>query len=133
MKSNCGRTIVRTCGTALQIGGVLLALFIGIRFYNEVRYRHLVPPRSVETIFDFRRWRPELRTAEAVTFKNSTYYAVRGPISRFAASGPSEYYFDQYGNYIGRNIDPGDFDEPAIFTHPQSQRRPIAIDEIPGQ
>ena len=85
----------------------------------------------MKNIQDFRRWNPSFTTTQVIAFHGSTYYAVKGPFARSQPSAHSEYYFDHNGNYVGRNIDPGDFREPAMFTSSDAQRKPIDIQEIP--
>ena len=111
--------------------GLLFLSSITLRIYEEIRYRHVLPPSHVKNIQGFRQWSPSSRKAQVVTFQGSTYYAVRGPLARFVASGPSEYYFDHKGNYVGRNKDIGDFYEPAIFFFKEARREPIEIGSIP--
>jgi hypothetical protein len=115
----------------LYVCGALFILTIVVRISDEIRFGHLSPPDDVKNIEDFRQWNPSFTTAEIVTFHGSTYYVVRGPFARFKPSAYSEYYFDQNGNYVGRNVDPGDFREPAIFTARDAQRKPIDIKQIP--
>lgn len=116
----------------LYVCGTLFITIFARVIYDEIRFAHLSPPDDVRNIQDFRRWEPSFTDAQILTFHGSTYYAVRGPFARSLPSAHSEYYFDHNGNYVGRNIDLGDFREPAIFTAPDTQRRRISIQEIPG-
>lgn len=111
--------------------GLLFILISSLRIYDAVHYSHLRPPRDIKNIQDFRRWNPALQAAQLIMFHGSTYYVVRGPFARVLASGPSEYYFDHNGNYVGRNVDIGDFYEPVIFSAKDAQRKDIEIDHIP--
>ena len=113
--------------------GLFFILIFAVRIFEEFRYGHLLPPRDVKNIHDFRKWRPDSREATVVTFHGSTYYAIRGPYTRALASGPSEYYFDHNGNYVGRNPDTGDVYEPAIFSAKDAERKSIDIDRIPAK
>jgi len=124
--------LVRVVQWTLYVCGFMFIGIVGIRVYDEVRYTHLRTPDNVRDIGDFRRWNPALTNAQAVTVRGSTFYAITGPFARFKASGPSEYYFDQNGNYVGRNVDTGDFYEPAIFFAKEAQRKPINIEQIPN-
>jgi hypothetical protein len=112
--------------------GLLFILVFALRIYEDVRYSRLLPPPEIRNIQDFRRWNPSFGKAQMVTFHGSTYYAVRGPRARALASGPSEYYFDHNGNYVGRNVDTGDHYEPAIFSAKDAERKPIEINNIPS-
>ena len=125
-------TLLRVFRWTLYGCGTLFIFVFGVRIYDEVRYGHLRPPNDVTNIQNFRRWNPSFRKAQIVTIHGSTYYAVTGPFARSMPSGPSEYYFDQNGNYIGRNVDIGDFYEPAIFSAKDAQRKPIDIERIPN-
>lgn len=124
--------LIRIVQWGLYVCGVLFILVFGIRIYDEIYHGHLRPPDDVLNIRDFRRWNLTFSNAQVVTFHGSTYYAVTGPHARFMASGPSEYYFDQNGNYIGRNPDTGDIYEPAIFSAKDAERKPFDIQAIPN-
>lgn len=116
----------------LCICGLLFLMLAGIRAYETLRYGHLSPPDNVTTIWDFRRWNPSFTKAAVITSGNLTYYTVEGPFARAFASSRSRYYFDGDGNYLFRNIDPGDFSGPAIPAS-KAQWRPIAIEDIPAK
>lgn len=110
--------------------GLLFLIMVSSWAYEELRYGHLSPPDNVTTIWDFRRWNPSFTKATVITSGDLTYYAVEGPYARSFASSRSRYYFDGEGNYLFRNIDPGDFSRPTILA-PKAQKRPIAIEDIP--
>jgi len=132
MKPSVKADALRACQWVLYICGGLFIGAFGVQICDEIRFGHLRPPDSVKNIQDFRRWKPAFDRAEIVMFHGSTYYAVTGPYARSLPSSHSEYYFDQNGNYVGRNVDPGDFDEPAIFSAEDAQRNPIEIQQIPS-
>ena len=121
----------RATAVGLQIIGVLLLLFIASLIYERLRYGRFSPPKHVTNIHEFRKWQPEFTRAQEMSAGGATYYVVQGPVARMLASGPSEYYFDHVGNYVGRNIDPGDFSEPALFLQNRAARKTISIDQIP--
>ena len=128
---NVKHTLLRLLQGILFCCGILFIGLLAMRIYEEIRYGHLRPPSTVRNIQDFRRWNPSFRQVQTVTIYGSTYYAVRGPFARSLPSGPSEYYFDHKGNYVGRNLDIGDFDEPAIFSSKDAQRESVEIESIP--
>ena len=113
------------------IGGFTLVILLSLPlnlFYSS-------QPEKLDSISDFRDWQPDVETAQQILFGDVVYYAVRGPVTRFAASGPSEYYFDANGLYIAMNGDIGDFPSPWLF-HPSNRlgaRTSIDIDDIPDK
>ena len=125
------RFLLRASDSILCVLGVLFLLHVGTRICELMLFSHLSAPDSVKNIEDFRQWNPSFTETEIVTFQGSTYYAVKGPFARFLPSTQSEYYFDHNGNYVGRNIDPGDVNEPAIFTARDTRRRAFSIKDIP--
>jgi hypothetical protein len=66
------------------------------------------PPLSVQTLDDFRKWRPQYGAAFRVEARGLPYYLVHGERARALASGPSGYVFDGRGNFVGWILDTGD-------------------------
>lgn len=113
------------------IGGFTLVILLSLPldlFYSS-------HPEELDSISDFRDWQPDVKTAQQISFGDVIYYGVRGPATRFAASGPSEYYFDANGLYLAMNGDIGDFASPWLF-HPNNRlgvRKSIEIKDIPDE
>jgi len=113
------------------IGGFTLLILLSLPlnlFYSS-------HPEKLDSISDFKDWQPDVKTAQQISFGDVIYYGVRGPETHFAASGPSEYYFDANGLYIAMNGDIGDFPSPWLF-HPRNRlgvRTSIGINDIPDR
>ena len=70
--------------------------------------RSIQPPFSVETLADFRNWRPQYDQALKLEARGATYYLVFGERARMLASGKSAYLFDERGTLLGWVRDIGD-------------------------
>jgi hypothetical protein len=87
----------------------LIALPIFWMLYQDSESRNMAnPPREVQTLADFRKWRPQYEKALRLEARGFTYYLVFGERSRALASGPSGYLFDERGGFIGWSLDTGD-------------------------
>ena len=87
----------------------LLALPVAWLQYQDRQMRNAVePPWSVQTLEDFRKWRPQYEQALKLESGGSVYYLVLGEKARTLASGPSGYLFDERGNLVGWVPDTGD-------------------------
>ena len=93
--------IRRIVQIALMLLG-LLALPIGWMIYQDGESRRAAePPWSVNTLAEFRKWRPRFEQALQLEYGGATYYLVFGERARVLASGKSAYLFDARGNYLG--------------------------------
>lgn len=87
----------------------LLALPVAWMLYQDGGLKNAVePPRSVQTLDDFRKWRPQYDQAVKLESRGSGYYLIFGEKARMLASGPSGYLFDSRGNFVGWILDTGD-------------------------
>ncbi len=110
-----------------MVFGAIAILRFTIMLYDEVRYSDKRVPENVKTIHDFQKWRPSYTNAYKIGIRNSTYYVVEGDFARSMPSSKSEYYFDDKGNYISWNIDPGDFTTLDIIRDKEGKRSKINI------
>lgn len=117
---------LRAVGAA-SIAMILYSVFVSIRF------AHVSPPRDMQSIADFRRWRPDLTDAAKISVHGNTYFAVRGPFARPLPSDHSEFYFDSNGTFLMWNKDIGDFSDPRILHPGSSSRESISIADIPNK
>ena len=91
------------------MGTGLIALPIAWMIYQDGESRRAAePPLSVNTLAEFRQWRPQYEQALKLEYGGATYYLVFGERARVLASGKSAYLFDARGNYIGWVRDIGD-------------------------
>jgi hypothetical protein len=102
------RTIWRSVEMLLMLLGILAAAVIGLRLQDAALQDVVEPPQGVQTLNDFRKWRPQYDRAFKVEAGGSTYYLVHGERGRVLASGPSGYVFDARGNFVGWIRDTGD-------------------------
>ena len=87
----------------------LLALPVPWMIYRDHELKNAVePPWSVQTLDDFRKWRPQYDQAVKLESRGSGYYLIFGEKARTLASGPSGYLFDARGNFVGWILDTGD-------------------------
>ncbi len=102
------RTIWRSVEILLMLLGVFAAAVIALRLQDEAMRAGVEPPRSVQTVSEFRKWRPLYDKAFKVEARGAVYYLVHGERGRVLASGPSGYVFDERGNLLGWIQDTGD-------------------------
>jgi hypothetical protein len=102
------RTIWRSVEALLMLLGVFAAAVIALRVQDEAMRAGVEPPRSVQTVSEFRKWRPQYDRAFRIEARGSVYYLVHGERGRVLASGPSGYVFDERGNLVGWIQDTGD-------------------------
>jgi hypothetical protein len=87
----------------------LLALPVAWMLYQDNGLKSAAePPWSIQTLDDFRKWRPRYDQAVKLESRGSAYYLVFGERARMLASGPSGYLFDARGNFVGWIQDTGD-------------------------
>src|SRR5262245_49222627 len=87
----------------------LLALPVAWMLYRDSGLKSAVePPWNVQTLDDFRKWRPQYDQAIKLESRGSAYYLIFGERARTLASGPSGYLFDARGNFVGWVLDTGD-------------------------
>ena len=102
------RTIWRSVEVLLMLLGIFAAAVIALRVQDEAMRAGVEPPRSVQTVGEFRKWRPQYDQTFKVEARGSIYYLVHGERGRVLASGPSGYVFDDRGNFVGWIRDTGD-------------------------
>lgn len=87
----------------------LLTLPVGWMLYRDSGLKSAVePPWSIQSLDDFRKWRPRYDQAVKLESRGSAYYLIFGEKARTLASGPSGYLFDARGNFVGWILDTGD-------------------------
>ena len=123
------RTIWRSAEILLILLGVLAALVIALRLQDGTMRAAVEPPRAIETVSDFRKWRPHYDKAYKVEARGSVYYLVHGERGRVLASGPSGYVFDERGNFVGWIQDTGD-DQFIRIVMDESGRKALPLDRI---
>jgi len=100
---------VRRFVEIILMGIGLLALPIAWMILQDGESRRAAePPWSVNTLAEFRQWRPQFAQALKLEYGGTTYYLVFGERARVLASGKSAYLFDARGNYLGWVRDIGD-------------------------
>jgi len=106
----------------------ILAFCSVLVIFNNIYFSDTKPPRNIFTINEFKDWKPSFTQTQKVILKENTIFIVQGDYSRFFPSPKSEYYFDQKGNYINWNKDPGDMVTLPIIT--LGKRLTSNLDEI---
>jgi len=83
---------------------------------NKALYSDMQPPKSIYSIYEFKAWKPHFTKTYKVELQDHTIFIIEGDVARVLASAKSEYYFDEHGNYINWNIDPGDLVTLPLLT-----------------
>lgn len=112
------------------IFGGISFLFLFSILFDRIYYSGCHVPSHVTTISDFKKWQPTYTHTCKIEINGSIYYAVKGDFARSLPSAKSEYYFDSTGNYIGWNMDPGDFVTFPIIHKKEAIKSQIDIDDI---
>ena len=109
----------------------LLALPVAWMMYQDSGMRRAAePPWSVQTLADFRKWRPQFDQALKLESRGTTYYLVFGERARVLASGRSAYLFDAHGTFIGWVRDVGDDQHLRIAIDNDARKGAIGAGEI---
>jgi hypothetical protein len=109
----------------------VLALPIGWMIYQDGESRRAAaPPWSVNTLAEFRKWRPQYEQALKLEYGGATYYLVFGERARVLASGKSAYLFDARGNYIGWVRDIGDDQHLRIAINQDARKGSLNVGQI---
>lgn len=66
------------------------------------------PPKGLETIADFKDWKPSSTRNGTFEHSGETFTVMFGPAGRFLPSGPSAYLFNKNGDFIDWTPDMGD-------------------------
>jgi len=123
------RRLWRLVEILLMLLGAAAIPVIAMKIQDSGLRRAAEPPRSVQTLDDFRKWRPQYGNAFRSESGGSVYYLVHGERSRALASGPSGYVFDARGSFVGWILDTGD-DSFIRITMDESARKPLAVSAI---
>lgn len=115
---------------ALVILGCCLALSLTLRGINYAIFHNQYPPRTLKTISDFKKWKPQYTNVTMVTVRGATYYKIHGGIARLLPSDVAVYSFDGHGNFIGWTIDIGDYRVPKIVFEESAQHQHVTIEEV---
>ena len=113
------------------MGVGLIALPIAWMIYQDGESRRAAaPPWSVNTLAEFRKWRPQYEQALKLEYGGATYYLVFGDRARVLASGKSAYLFDARGNYIGWVRDIGDDDYLRVAVNQDARKGSLDVGQI---
>ena len=113
------------------MGVGLIALPIAWMIYQDGESRRAAaPPWNVNTLTEFRKWRPQYEQALKLEYGGATYYLVFGERVRVLASGKSAYLFDARGNYIGWVRDIGDDDYLRVAINQDARKGSLDIGQI---
>ena len=123
------RTIWRSVEILLMLLGVFAAAVVALRAQDGTMRAAVEPPRAIQTVSDFRKWRPHYDKAFKFEARGSVYYLVHGERGRVLASGPSGYVFDERGNFVGWIHDTGD-DQFIRIVMDESGRSALPLDRI---
>jgi hypothetical protein len=113
----------------LMLLGVAAIPVIALQFQDHGLRRAAEPPLALQTLDDFRKWRPQHGSAFRFETRGSVYYLVHGERSRVLASGPSGYVFDGRGNFVGWILDTGDESRLRIVMD-ETARKPLPVSAI---
>jgi len=102
------RRIWRLVEILLMLLGLVAIPVIAMKVQDHGLREAVQPPWSVNTLDDFRKWRPQYEKAFRIEARGLVYYLVHGERARALASGPSGYVFDGRGNFVGWILDTGD-------------------------
>ena len=123
------RKIWRLIEILLMLLGLAAIPVIAMQVQDHGMRGAVEPPRSVLTVDDFRKWRPQFDKAFRVEAGGVGYYLVHGERGRLLASGPSGYVFDERGNFVGWIQDTGD-DSYLRIVMDEAGRKPLSASGI---
>lgn len=92
----------------LMLVGLFALPVVWMKIHDNGLKSRVDPPWSVQTLADFRKWRPQYDRAIKLESGGAVYYLIFGEKARVLASGPSGYVFDSRGNFVGWILDTGD-------------------------
>lgn len=114
----------------LMLLGVAAIPVIALQVQDHAMRGAVEPPWSVNTVDDFRKWRPQYDKAFRAEAGGSAYYLVHGERGRVLASGPSGYVFDERGNFVGWIRDTGDDSYLRIVMGREASRTALPANRI---
>jgi hypothetical protein len=123
------RKIWRLIEILLMLLGLAAIPVIALQVQDHGMRRTAEPPWSVQTLDDFRKWRPQYENAFRTEARGSVYYLVHGERARALASGRSGYVFDGRGNFVGWIRDTGD-DTFLRIVMDETARKPLPVSAI---
>lgn len=123
------RKIRRFIEWLLMLAGLAAIPVIALQVQDHGMRKGAEPPRSVQTLDEFRKWRPQYMNAYRIETRGAVYYLVHGERARALASGPSGYVFDGRGNFVGWVLDTGD-DSYLRITMDETARKPLPVSDI---
>ena len=103
-------------------------LAVLVTTFDRFYYASEKPPSNIYTINEFEKWQPSYTKTDKVVFEGSSIFVVTGDFARSFPSAKAEYYFEQNGNFINWNKDPGDLVTLPIVR--QGERLVSDINEI---
>lgn len=123
------RKLWRLIEILLMLLGLAAIPVIALQVQDHGMRRAVEPPWSVQTLDDFRKWRPQYQNAFRTEARGSVYYLVHGERARTLASGRSGYVFDGRGNFVGWIRDTGD-DSFLRIVMDETARKPLPTTSI---
>jgi hypothetical protein len=114
----------------LMVLGVAAIPVIAMKVQDHGLREAAQPPWSVNTLDDFRKWRPQYDRAMRLETGGSTYYLVLGEPARVLASGPASYLFDARGNFIGWTLDTGDNPYLRVASDQTARKNSLSTSQI---
>ena len=123
------RKLWRLIEILLMLLGLAAIPVIALQVQDHGMRGAVEPPRSMQTLDDFRKWRPQYGNAFRVEARGSVYFLVHGERARALASGPSGYVFDGRGNFVGWIRDTGD-DTYLRIVMDEAGRKPLPVSGI---
>lgn len=123
------RKIWRLIEILLMLLGLAAIPVIAMQVRDHGMRKVAEPPWSVQTLDEFRKWRPQYGNAFRSETRGSVYYLVHGERARVLASGPSGYAFDGAGNFVGWTLDTGD-DSYLRIVMGEAGRKPLPVSAI---
>jgi hypothetical protein len=124
------RRIWRLVEILLMLLGLAAIPVIAMQVQDHGMRKGAEPPLSMQTLGEFRKWRPQYENAFRIETRGSVYYLVHGERARALASGPSGYVFDGPGNFVGWIRDTGDDSYLRIVMN-EAGRKPIPVSAVP--
>ena len=104
-------------------------VFIGLQSMSAAHAD--IPPPTVNTISDFRSWRPTFTTAHLITFGWSSNYYIDNDNARYSSRGPRTYVFSTSGKYLETSDLTADMRSFAFAASKGVNITRVNIDDIP--
>jgi hypothetical protein len=119
--------------TYIQLSFLIILVIIFMSPLPDLPSYYLAkPPKTVVDIKSFFQWKQIPKAIYHVTNSNGyEYFLITGPAGKLIVpSGPSGYFFDLQGNYIGWSSDIGNSHGPNGIFQDESKRTKISKEEL---